>query len=175
MATLIQSASVNSSAFIASTLHTDSTNNLQTNSTPLLNAVHAFKPLQADNPKRRILLVDDDEDIRSLVRAFLQSDGHEVFSCGDGHRASELFHKRNDIDLLLTDLQMPGISGIVLADQLTALRPSLPVIIMSGMVLNEELQSIIASNRWRFLEKPFQVPKLLDTVHELLSVSLLSA
>jgi DNA-binding NtrC family response regulator len=146
----------------ASTLPTESTNNLH---------IKTSRP----ESKRCILLVDDDEEIRSLVRAFLQSDGHEVFSCRDGERASEMFQRRNDIDLLLTDLHMPGISGMVLADQLTALRPSLPVIIMSGMMLNEVMHSVIAANGWRFLEKPFQVPKLLDTVHELLSTTALSA
>jgi two-component system, NtrC family, phosphoglycerate transport system response regulator PgtA len=125
--------------------------------------------------KRRILLVDDDADIRSLVRAFLESDGFEVFSCGDGHRASDLFRTRNDIDLLLTDMQMPEVSGLTLANQLTELKPSLPVVVMSGAIQTSATEKLIASKGWRFLAKPFHVPQLLRTVHELLTSARLSA
>lgn len=142
---------------------------------PLPSSIHTQEAPHSLNASRRILLVDDDAEIRSLLRAFLESDGFEVFSCGDGLRASELFRKRNDIDLLLTDMQMPRVGGIELARQLTVLRPSLPVVVMSGALQTDAMRAEIAGNGWRFLAKPFQVPALLDTVHGLLTSTSLSA
>src|SRR5579864_30728 len=70
-----------------------------------------------------ILLVDDDPDIRSLTRTFLEHEGYTVLSSGDAERASQIFRAVLRINLLITDLYMPGRSGMELAQELKALRP----------------------------------------------------
>jgi CheY-like chemotaxis protein len=114
--------------------------------------------------RKRILLVDDDDDIRRLMRAFLESDGYEVFSCRNAMRALEVFAARPDIDLLLTDLQMPLMSGFELGMRLMATRPGLPVIIVSGAVMTQDLLGRIAANGWDLRTKPCRVPDLLGVI-----------
>ena len=78
-----------------------------------------------------ILLVDDDPDIRSLTRTFLAHEGYSVLSSGDAERAVQIFRAVPQIDLLVTDLYMPGQSGMELARELKAMRPELPVLMIS--------------------------------------------
>ena len=62
-----------------------------------------------------ILLVDDDPDIRSLTRTFLEHEGYNVFSTGDAERAAQIFRSVPQIELVITDVYMPGRSGMDLA------------------------------------------------------------
>lgn len=79
-----------------------------------------------------ILLVDDDPDIRSLTRTFLEHEGYSVFSSGDAERAVQIFRSVPQIDLLVTDLHMPGRTGLELGRELKAARSELPVLLISG-------------------------------------------
>ena len=115
-----------------------------------------------------VLLVEDDDDLRQITEMFLDMMGYAVVSYGDASLASEAFNSRSDIDLLLTDLQMPGKSGVELARQLTALRPSLPVMIVSGSILSGELAREIRERTWSFLSKPYGLPALVAGLQLLL-------
>ena len=116
----------------------------------------------------KVLLVDDDDDLRQVMEWTLEAEGYAVVSCMDPQRASEAFRSHADIGFLLTDLQMPGKSGAQLARELTALHPSLPVMIVSGSTISAELTREIRDRRWTFLRKPFDVPALLENVHLLM-------
>lgn len=70
---------------------------------------------------------------------------------------------------LLTDFQMPGRSGVELARELTQLRPTVPVMIVSGSILPEELISEIQHRNWRFVAKPCSLTSLLKIMQSLLS------
>lgn len=113
---------------------------------------------------RRILLVDDDDDVRRLMRSFLEPEGYQVYSCGDSLRALQIFCGRGNIDLLIVDLHMPVISGLSLAEEIAALRPSLPIAIASGEGITTELWETIQARHWHFLSKPFQVPEALELI-----------
>jgi two-component system chemotaxis response regulator CheY len=112
-----------------------------------------------------ILLVDDDPDIRSLTRTFLEHEGYGVFSSGDAERAAQIFRSVPQIDLLVTDLYMPGRSGVELARELKGIRKDLPVLLISGGIVDDGLQDA----GWSFLAKPFQLPELLGAVHRILA------
>ena len=112
-------------------------------------------------PQRRILLADDDEPIRRLVQFFLVSEGYDVIACADGQEALEVAHSRTDIDLLVTDLQMPRLDGLELARACHIHRPELPIVIMSGALLSEEQCRTVAAHGWTFLAKPVPLPTLL--------------
>src|ERR1700677_2526511 len=88
-----------------------------------------------------ILLVDDDADIRSLTRTFLEHEGYNVFSSGDAERAVHIFRSVPQIDLLVTDLYMPGKSGMELGLELKALRRELPVLMISGGLLDGDQEA----------------------------------
>jgi CheY-like chemotaxis protein len=112
----------------------------------------------------RVLVVDDDDDLRRLLRALLEGDGYQVFSCRDPQRALKVFASRGDIDLLLTDFQMPQMSGLELCQRIAALQPGLPVLILSGAIVPDEARATIAANKWQLIEKPCEVPILLQMI-----------
>ena len=119
-------------------------------------------------PPSTILLVDDDADIRSLTRTFLEHEGYAVYSSGDAERAAQIFRNVPRVDLLLTDLYMPQRSGMELAAELKEIRKELPVLLISGGLLDAEQTVRLQKEGWSFLAKPFRLPELLATVHRIL-------
>ncbi|MDQ2833053.1 MAG: response regulator [Acidobacteriota bacterium] len=120
-------------------------------------------------PPSTILVVDDDPDIRSLTRTFLEHEGYAVYSTGDADRAAQIFRNVPQIDLLVTDLYMPGRSGMDLAFELKALRSQLSVLLISGGLVDRVQQARLQEQGWSFLAKPFRLPELLATVHRILA------
>jgi DNA-binding response OmpR family regulator len=116
-----------------------------------------------------ILLVDDDPDIRVLTRTFLEHEGYSVLSSGDAERAVQIFRSVPQIDLVVTDLYMPGRSGMELGLELKALRSELPVLLISGWTLDGEQEAGLKAEGWSFLAKPFRLTELLATVHRILA------
>lgn len=121
---------------------------------------------------RTILLVDDDADIRSLTRTFLEHEGYCVHSCGNPARASQIFRNSletsSHIDLLITDFYMTEQSGMELAQELKQLRHELPVLLISGGLMRAEQLERLRTEGWSFLGKPFALPDLLGAVHHIL-------
>ncbi len=125
--------------------------------------------LHHEHPQSTILLVDDDPDIRSLTRTFLEHEGYRVFSSGDAERAAQIFSSVPRTDLLITDLYMPRRSGMELAFELKLLQAELPVLMISGGLLDVAQRTQLQQEGWRFLAKPFLLPELLSTVHVMLA------
>ena len=117
---------------------------------------------------RTILVVDDDADIRSLIRTFLEHEGYNVHTCEDADRAVHIFRRSPGIDLLITDFSMPERSGLDLAREIKSIRPSLPVLIVSGAVMADTELAQMRIREWNFLPKPFSLPQLLSEVHRIL-------
>lgn len=115
-----------------------------------------------------VLLVDDDPDIRSLTRTFLEHEGYHVYTSGDVNRAAQIFRRAPRIDLLITDYSMPHRTGMDLAHELKSIHPSLPVLIISGIFLASDHLAQMQAQGWSFLAKPFALPNLLATVHNIL-------
>jgi CheY-like chemotaxis protein len=84
-------------------------------------------------PKRTILCVDDNEQSLSIRKIMLETRGYRVIACCNGEQALEEF-KRGGIDLVLTDLIMPGVDGHRLIDEVKGLSPQTPAILFSGKV-----------------------------------------
>jgi DNA-binding NtrC family response regulator len=116
-----------------------------------------------------ILLVDDDADIRVLMRTFLEHEGYSVFSSGDAERGAQIFRSVPRIDLLVTDLYMPGRSGMELGMELKGLRRELPVLLISGGLVESEQTVRMEAEGWSFLAKPFRLPEMLAAVHRILA------
>src|SRR5258708_7536569 len=116
-----------------------------------------------------ILLVDDDPDVRLLTRTFLEHEGYSVFSSGDAERAVQIFRSVPQIDLVVTDLYMPGRSGMQLARELKAIRRGGAVVLVSGGGVAEGGEVGLREQGWSFLAKPFRLPELLAAVHRILA------
>jgi two-component system, chemotaxis family, chemotaxis protein CheY len=128
----------------------------------------SFEDLSGLSPSK-ILLVDDDADVRSLTRTFLEHEGYSVFSSSDAERAVQIFGSVPQIDLLVTDLYMPGRSGMELGVELKQIRQDLPVLLISGGLVVGEQMTKMQTEGWSFLAKPFRLPELLATVHRILA------
>ena len=82
-------------------------------------------------PKRTILCVDDNEQALSIRKLMLETRGYRVLACNNGHQALEAF-KQGGVDLVLSDLQMPGLDGAELVGKIKELSATTPAIIFSG-------------------------------------------
>jgi two-component system NtrC family sensor kinase len=100
-----------------------------------------------------ILVVEDDEDVRAYIVETLRDLGYDTMEAGDAEAAIELF-KRSHVDLLLTDVVMPGKNGRVLSNELLAIRPTLKVLFMSGYSRDAILQDGRLERGLELLQKP---------------------
>ena len=115
---------------------------------------------------KRVLVVEDEEVVRGLVRQMLAGQGYEVLVAQDGEEAIELAG-RNTIDVLLTDLTMPKVGGREVAERLRESQPALKVVYMSGYA--EDLPTGALPPATSFLGKPFTFAELTETVRALIA------
>jgi two-component system chemotaxis response regulator CheY len=114
-------------------------------------------------PRRRILVVDDDDDIRRFNTEALTGSGYHVEAAVDGAQGWEALNA-SCYDLLITDNNMPNLTGIELIKKLNAARMAVPVILASGVSHTEESELRLAAT----LPKPFTLDELLGTVKKVL-------
>jgi DNA-binding response OmpR family regulator len=119
------------------------------------------------NASHRILVVDDDPYICHLSAEVLIRQGYEVNAAADGAAAWEALND-NRYDLLITDHNMPGLTGVELVKKLRSARMVLPVILVSGKLLTEELAQTPSLQLTAVLPKPFSIGELLETVKKVL-------
>lgn len=118
----------------------------------------------------RILLAEDDTDMRNLVIQSLKPSGFEFVAASSAEEALELFkQEKGRFDLLFSDIGMPGKSGIELADALRAEQPGLPVLLFSGYQDQRKRWAHLESKGYFFLQKPFNIADLLAAVHSALT------
>jgi CheY-like chemotaxis protein len=108
-----------------------------------------------------VLLVEDAPMIRRLAREIMLRAGYTVIDAGDAPQALELLDKHGPIDLLLTDLIMPGPSGVELSQQVRKQQPHVQVLYMSGYTDNAILRDGMLGDSATFLQKPFTPEELL--------------
>jgi signal transduction histidine kinase/CheY-like chemotaxis protein len=118
--------------------------------------------------RETILLAEDEEVVREIVRETLERHGYVVRTAQDGRQAIELASAGEPIDLLLSDVAMPGMSGVELADRLRATTPGLRVLYMSGSPEAEVVQDMEANGSTGFLQKPATPSAILAGVREAL-------
>ena len=103
-----------------------------------------------------ILIIEDDEVVRVIVRRHLEADGYQVLEAGDGQTGLDLIETHaGPLDLVLTDIDMPRIDGITVVEVLTALRPLLGLVCMSGGMAEGRFVERLALRPQPFLAKPF--------------------
>ena len=130
----------------------------------VLEQAAAVEPPRAHTPARgseTVLVVEDEDTIRALVSTVLKKQGHTVLQAKNGREALELCRQHSGkIDLVISDLVMPLMSGAELAKELVAARPEIKVLFMSGYTGNAAVHHGVVPPNTAFLEKPF-VPRTL--------------
>jgi CheY-like chemotaxis protein len=116
-----------------------------------------------------LLIVEDQDEVRELARDILEQHGYTVLDAGDGDTAWRLFEShREQVDLLLTDVVMPGSSGRALADRVTSARPEVKVLYMSGYTDQAIVHHGVLEQGIAYLEKPFSIDSLTRAVRSTL-------
>lgn len=115
---------------------------------------------------KRVLVVDDEETTRLTIARLLEAGGYTVVMASNGAEAmARLASDADDIDIVLSDVTMPGMTGIDLSYEIRAQYPSMPVAIVSGDVSELE-RSIIGRADVPFIKKPFHAESLYSAVRE---------
>jgi two-component system cell cycle sensor histidine kinase/response regulator CckA len=116
----------------------------------------------------KVLVVDDEPEVRKLVAAMLVRNGYRVISADSGENAIRLFKNNPDTDLLLTDVVAPGMSGPMIADQIASLKPDIKVLFMSGYDGTQVVQRYVVEKGYSLLIKPFTMEQLERKVRAVL-------
>jgi two-component system cell cycle sensor histidine kinase/response regulator CckA len=136
-------------------------------------AFTASEPRTASSETSRgsetILLVEDEEAVRNLTSRILKKQGYRVMAAQHGREAMEMAAKEEGwIDLVLTDVVMPGMNGRGLVERLTGIRPRIKSLYMSGYTDDDIIRRGFIEPSKSFLQKPFTSDALLQTVRKVL-------
>ncbi len=128
------------------------------------------KPKISPSQGEIILLVEDEDSVRNFTRRTLEKQGYRILEARNGKEALAII-KKNDaaIDILVSDVVMPGLNGPELAKQVLAGQPDIKILFMSGYTDEPILAEVVTSTSG-FLQKPFSPSQLTQKVHDLLHV-----
>jgi len=122
--------------------------------------------LEASNKVPTVLVVDDEPLLRKLMRLELEEGGFQVLTAENGRDAMKVSRShRGEIDVLVSDVMMPGMDGPALVQELLESDPNLPVLFVTG---STERVPLHKNERFPFIEKPFSPGNLVVTVRRLL-------
>jgi CheY-like chemotaxis protein len=121
-----------------------------------------------DRGTETILLVEDEDGVRALVKQVLSRQGYTVIETSQASEALEQYERHGPIPLLLTDVVLPQMSGRELAERLKALQPKMKVLYMSGYTDDAILRHGVIGQETAFLQKPFTTSSLARKVREVL-------
>jgi len=117
---------------------------------------------------KKILVVDDDEDIVKIMKIRLANQGYEVITAYDGQQAYDIIQK-NTPDLIVADLVMPNLNGWILTQMIKNhdQYKTIPIILLSAIVAQDSTPKADDLGDY-YMSKPFSIDKLIDKIHELL-------
>ncbi len=132
-------------------------------------AEELLKQLEEKLPPARVLVVEDEKAITTVLETFLTQEGMEVQTASDGERALKLLEE-HDFDLVISDIRLPGLNGMALYEQVKALKPHLAdrFIFMTGDVLTPATEAFLLSTGVLHLTKPFSINQLRETIKKAL-------
>jgi two-component system chemotaxis response regulator CheY len=128
---------------------------------------HGFVNRESITNKRKILVVDDDKAIRDVVLGMLLSMGCETIGAEDALEGLHIFHS-HDCNIIITDMDMPGMDGLHFAAHIKEISRSTPVVLMTGQARGQILEKVKGNYIDWILYKPFGLEELEETIQHLL-------
>lgn len=121
-------------------------------------------------PGEKILVVEDNEKNRKLIRVILKSKGYELIEADDAEKALELLNNNLRPDLILMDIGLPGMDGLELTRQIkqNELTKNIPVIAVTAHAMRGDEEKILAAGCDNYISKPIKVGEFPGTIEELL-------
>lgn len=127
---------------------------------------------QAPEPETRptVLVVDDEEDLRDIIRRMLERRGFATLTAGDSQQAIEVCREYpGEIDILVTDLGLPGVSGGELSQAATELRPTMRVVYISGLPKDIAVADGLIGEDALLVKKPFSSESLVEALRSVIA------
>jgi len=121
-----------------------------------------------DTPKVHILIIDDDEEMRSVLKELLEEERIETECASNGYDALEKIASK-PFDLVITDIEMRGLTGLDILPEMKKLRPGASIIVMTSFANEELRRRSLERGASGCVEKPIHMKKLKALIHELLS------
>jgi CheY-like chemotaxis protein len=126
--------------------------------------------LKMESSKYTILVVEDEESLRSLIVSFLSKLGHSSLTAKDGVEALDKI-KGNKIDAVITDIKMPNMDGIILTSEISRQYPELPVMVMTAFEEEYSAGTAISVGAREFIKKPFSLDEFAIRLHKMINDS----
>ena len=121
-----------------------------------------------DDHKKRILVIEDDEEMRSLLKDFIEEEGFQADTIDNGSEAFRILAKES-FDLIVTDIRMPGLSGLDVLPGIKKLQPEAPVLVITAFGSGEVCRKALERGATAYLEKPIHLINLRALIHEMLA------
>ncbi len=118
-------------------------------------------------PMARIMIIEDDEEMRSLLRDFLREEGFEADSVGNGVDAIRIL-SNDHFDLVITDIRMPGLTGLDILPRIKKMKPEMPIIVMTAYGSEDVRRRSLERGATTYLEKPIHLSKLRTVIREIM-------
>ncbi|AGG06754.1 MULTISPECIES: response regulator [Dehalococcoides] len=153
---------------------------LQRNAIPALKVSHSWRfdkssidewlRKSAVGVRASVLVIDDEITVRSLFKETLEEQGHVVSMAKNGEEALEQLQSK-DFDLVFLDLKMPGLNGAELYQKIRAIKPKLPVTIITGYPDSDTMAKVLAQGPFGVMNKPFGEMDIINATKNFLRIS----
>ena len=126
--------------------------------------------MKMENDKRTVLIVDDEEVVLDVEGLMLKKMGFNILKANSSAKACRLYkNKKDDIDLVILDMIMPGDNGAVTYKKLKMINPGIRVLISSGFWKDLNVKAILSDGKNSFIQKPFKFAELTKKIDSILS------
>jgi DNA-binding NtrC family response regulator len=126
-----------------------------------------MKPLEYPPHKARVLIIEDDEEMRSLLQDFFMEEGFETDSVSNGYDALGVLTKKI-FDLVVTDIRMPGLTGLDILPRIKKIRPEVAIIVITAFGTEEVRRRAFERGTNAYLEKPIHFQELRGLIHDVI-------
>jgi DNA-binding response OmpR family regulator len=126
-----------------------------------------MEPLENPSPSARVLIIEDDEEMRSLLKDFFAEEGFETDSVSNGYDALEVLTK-NIFDLVVTDIRMPGLTGLDILPRIKKIKPEVAIIVITAFGTEEVRRKVFERGANVYLEKPIHFQELRGLIHDVI-------